>query len=170
MLNRDEKSAIISNVKELIEKSQALFLTNLIGIESNQAVAIRKKVRDAEGHLLVTKNTFFRLGAKGTYAEQFLSELTGTNAIAFAFKDAPSVAKVIFEANKESEIVKIENGMFEGKAISKQEVLTLALLPSRDQMLGTLLATFNAPVSAFARVIEAIRAQKEESGDTVVAN
>ncbi len=45
--------------------------------------------------------------------------------------------------------------------LSKAEVVALAKLPSRDQMLGTLLATFNAPVSAFARVLFAIQEQKQ---------
>jgi large subunit ribosomal protein L10 len=46
--------------------------------------------------------------------------------------------------------------------LTKAQVKQLADLPSRDQMLGTLLATFLAPVSAFARVLYAIQEKKEK--------
>lgn len=169
MLNRNDKKAIIDSIKEKIDKSQAVFLTNLVGIEANSAVDIRKKVREAKGALVVTRNTLFRIAAQGTYAEELLKDLKGTNAVAFAFEDAPAVAKVIFDANKESEIVTLGAGYLDQKPLSAKEVEALAKLPSREQMLATLLATFNAPVSAFVRVLDAIKRQKEEGGAAATA-
>lgn len=162
-MNRTEKDAVVSSLREKIEKSQAVFLTNLVGIPSNDAVRIRKGVRTADGFMVVTKNTLFARAAKGTYAETLLTGLKGTNAVAFAYSDAAAVAKVVNDASSEfEEIVTVKGGMLGSQTLTKAEVVALAKLPSRDQMLGTLLATFNAPVSAFARVIEAIRDQKEK--------
>jgi large subunit ribosomal protein L10 len=159
---RTEKDEAIKKVKENLEKSQAIFLTNLVGIEANEAVKVRKGVRDANGYMIITRNSLFERAAKGTYAEKLLSNLKGPTAVAFAFKDAPAVAKVIFEANKENEKILLKGGVLDGKDLTAAEVAALAKLPSRDQMLGTLLATFNAPVSAFARVLFAIKEQKEK--------
>ena len=162
-MNRTEKEAVVSSIRTHIEKSQALFLTNLIGIPANDAVRIRKEVREANGHVAITKNSLFELAAKGTYAEEVLSGLKGTNAVAFAFEDAPGVAKVIHTAAGEFEDkVTVAAGMLGEQKLTKEEVIALAKLPSRDQMLATVLATFNAPVSAFVRVMDAIRTQKEE--------
>jgi len=161
-MTRAEKDVVVSKIKENIEKSQAVFLTNLIGIPSVDSVRIRKNVREAKGFVVVTRNTLFARAAKGTYAEGLLSDLKGTSAVAFAYEDAPGVAKIINEASNEFEnIVTIRGGMLGTQPLSKAEVIALAKLPSRDQMLGTLLATFNAPVSAFARVLHAIKEQKE---------
>ena len=113
--------------------------------------------------MVITKNTLFARAAKGTYAETLLTGLKGTNAVAFAYSDAAAVAKVVNDASGEfEEIVTVKGGMLGNQTLTKAEVVALAKLPSRDQMLGTLLATFNAPVSAFARVMEAIRDQKEK--------
>lgn len=169
MLTRNDKAAIIDSLKANIDKAQAVFLTNLVGIEANTAVEIRKQVREAKGALVVTKNTLFRKAAEGTYAEELLKDLKGTNAVAFAFEDAPAVAKVIFDANKESEIVTVGAGYLDQKPLTEQEVTALAKLPSREQMLATLLATFNAPVSAFVRTMDAIKRQKEEGGEAPAA-
>lgn len=162
MMTRAEKDAVVSSIKAKIEKSEAVFLTNLVGIPSVDSVRIRKNVRLANGHVVITRNTLFARAAKGTFAESLLADLKGTTAVAFAFENAPGVAKIIHDAAGEFEnIVTIGGGMLGTQKLSKAEVVALAKLPSRDQMLGTLLATFNAPVSAFARVLFAIQEQKQ---------
>lgn len=162
MMTRAEKDVVVSSIKEKIEKSQAVFLTNLVGIPSVDSVRIRKNVRDAKGHMLITRNTLFARAAKGTYAESLLTDLVGNSCVAFAYDDAPGVAKVINDAAGEFEnIVTIRGGMLGTQKLSKAEVVALAKLPSKPQMLATLLATFNAPVGAFVRVLDAIKTQKE---------
>ena len=161
MMTRAEKDVIVSSIKEKIEKSQAVFLTNLVGIPSVDAVRIRKNVREANGHMVVTRNTLFARAAQGTAAEGLLKDLKGTSCVAFAYEDAAAVAKIVNDASGEfKDIVTIRGGMLGSQALTNAEVIALAKLPSRDQMLGTLLATFNAPVSAFARVLFAIQEQK----------
>ncbi len=163
MMTRTEKDAVVASLKEKIEKSNAVFLTNLVGIPSNDAVRIRKNVRDVKGFMAITKNTLFQRAAQGTYAESLLKDLTGSNAVALSYDDAAAVAKVVNDAAGEFEaVVKVKGGMLGSQLLSAKEVVALAKLPSRDQMLGTLLATFNAPVSAFARVLHAICEQKEK--------
>lgn len=162
-MNRTEKDAVVASLREKIEKSQAVFLTNLVGIPANDAVRIRKGVRSADGFMAVAKNTLFARAAKGTFAEPLLTNLKGTNTVAFAYSDAAAVAKVVNDANGEfEEIVVVKGGMLGSQQLKKADIVALAKLPSRDQMLGTLLATFNAPVSAFARVLFAIQEQKEK--------
>lgn len=165
-MTRAEKDSVIKDLREKIDSAQALFVTNLVGIESNQAVAIRKQVRDAKGAIVVTRNTLFRKAAEGTYAEELLKSLKGTNAVAFAFEDAPAVAKAIFEASKDLEPVTLGKGYLDKKLLESTEVSALAKLPSRNEMLGTLLATFNAPVSAFARLMNVLKDEVEKQGVT----
>jgi large subunit ribosomal protein L10 len=167
MLSRAEKEALVSELKEKIEKANALFLTNLVGVGANDSAEIRKNVRDAAGAVVVTKNTLFRLASEGTYAEELLKDLKGTNAIALAFEDAPAVAKAVYDASEDNDVVSLRDGFLRGKTLTADEVIALAKLPSRDEMLATLLATFNAPVSAFARVMHAIMEKKDEGAETV---
>lgn len=164
MLKRAEKDAIISGLREDIEKAQAVFLTNLIGIGSNDAVGLRKEVREKTGKIVVTRNTLFRKAAEGTPVESILGELKGPHALAFAFEDAAGVAKALKEAGKNFEAVELKGGVLNGEALSLEEVKQLADLPSREEMLGTLLATFIAPVSAFARLTNSIKDECEKQG------
>lgn len=164
MLDRTQKESIVEALKKDIEAAQAIFLTNMVGISSNDGVAIRKNVREASGKVIVTKNTLFARAAKGTPAENLLSGLKGPNAVAFAFEDAPAVAKCLKEAGKELELVEIRGGVLGEEELSVAQVIELADLPSRDEMLGTLLATFNAPISAFARLLNTMKDECETQG------
>lgn len=164
MITRSEKDAVISDLKEKIGNAKAIFLTNMIGIEANDAVAMRKTVREANGAIVVTRNTLFGKAAEGTYAEALLKNLKGTNAVAFAFEEAPAVAKAIYDASKELELVTLGDGFLGEEALAASQVMELAKLPSRDQMLATVLATFNAPISAFARLVDAIKNEVESQG------
>ena len=164
MMTRADKDAVIKDLREKIESANALFLTNMIGIEANQAVDIRKKVRESKGTIVVTRNTLFGKASEGTYAEELLKDLKGTNAVAFAFDEAPGVAKVIYEAAKELDQVVLNDGYLGQKLLPAKEVEALAKLPSRDEMLGTLLATFNAPISAFARLMNSVKDEVETQG------
>lgn len=164
MMTRSEKNEVIASIKENIENSKALFLTNLIGIEANDAVSMRKNVREAKGTIVVTRNTLFRKAAEGTYAEELLKDLKGTNAIAFAFDEAPAVAKAVYEASKDLEPVTLGKGFLNQELLEAAQVTELAKLPSRDEMLGTLLATFNAPISAFARLMNSVKDEIETQG------
>lgn len=165
MLTREEKGVIVDSLKNDIANAKGIFLTNVIGMTSNDGVALRKEIREANGKLVVTRNTLFGLASKGTEAEEMLANLKGPQAVAFAFEDAPGVAKALKEAGKKHEVVELRGGLLDGKILSVQEVQALADLPSLDEMLGTLLATFNAPISALARVLYAVQEQKESGAE-----
>jgi large subunit ribosomal protein L10 len=166
MLTRSDKEAIINEIREDLAKAQGVFLTNLIGIPANDAVAVRRSVRGAQGKLVVTRNTLFLKAAKGGPYEALFTNLKGPHAAAFAYNDAAAVAKCLKKASEELELVQLKGGVLEGKLLSVNEVKALASLPSKDQMLGTLLATFIAPVSALARVLHAVKEKKEAAGAT----
>lgn len=162
MITRAEKQSVIDGLKVDLEKAEALFLTNLIGVKSNDAVAVRKAVRDVGGKIIITRNTLFQKAAEGLFCEKMLTDLKGTNALAIAFEDPAAVAKALKDAGKENELIDLKAGYLGEQELSAGEVKELANLPSRDQMLGTVLATFMAPISAFARVLYAIGEQKED--------
>ena len=164
MLTRNEKTKIIEGLKEDIEAAKGIFLTNLIGMPSNDSVAIRKEIRDAQGKIVVTRNTLFQKAASGTAAEKLLSNLKGPHALAFAFEEAPGVAKCLKKASKEHEVLEFKGGLLGTDELSVAQINALADLPSREEMLGTLLATMMAPVSALARTLNAIKDECEKQG------
>lgn len=162
MLTREKKNEILKDLKGNLEKSQAIFLTNLVGIPANSAVKLRRQIRDAGGSVHVVKNTLLKMVLKDKLSEKLLN-IKGTHAVAFAYNEPVKVVKALYDAGKEFEIIDLKSGMFDGKELTKADMEVLAKLPSRDQMLATLLATFNAPVSAFVRVLSQVKDLQEKA-------
>ena len=134
----------------------------MIGLSSNDAVELRKSLRDADAKISVTRNTLFERAAIGTVCEELVKGLKGPHAVAFANGDAAAVAKTLKEAGENFEnIVNLKGGILKGQSLTSDELIQLASLPGKDQMVATLLATFNAPVGAFVRVLNAIKESKE---------
>jgi large subunit ribosomal protein L10 len=168
MLDRAKKAEVINELKSGFESANAVFLTNLIGLTSNDAVELRKNLRDADAKISVTRNSLFEKASVGTVCEQMMKDLKGPHAVAFAKGDVAAVAKALKEAGEKFEsIVSLKAGILKGQALTSDELVQLATLPGKDQMVATLLATFNAPVSAFVRVINAI-GESKDSGEAEV--
>ena len=92
--------------------------------------------------------------------------------MAFGFDDPVAPARVLVEYTKKLKKTEIKTGILEGKLIGLDEINNLADLPSRDQLLGMLAGTLNAPITGFARslsgiisklgyALNAVREQKE---------
>jgi large subunit ribosomal protein L10 len=161
MKSKAQRTQSIGDLKALFDKSQALFLTNLVGVDSASTALIRKKVREAEGFVAVSKNTFLEKATKDTYCAELFSNLKGPTAVAFCFGDPSAVAKIINDFSKENELVKIKGGYAEEKKMSVSDIVMLANLPGKDVMLASVLATMMAPISCFVRVLDAVKTQKE---------
>ena len=129
MITREKKEQVVSTLKGHFEKADAVFLTNLIGVTSNEAVSIRKKIRDADGAVVVTRNTLFQRASEGTHYHELLTGLKGPHAVAFSFKDAPAVAKALYEAGKDSEVIDLKGGFL------GEDSLTMLILSSLQSYL-----------------------------------
>jgi large subunit ribosomal protein L10 len=81
--------------------------------------------------------------------------LRGPTAVIFAQTDAVTTTKAITEFAKDKNLPEIKIGLMDDKVLSIKDLETLSKLPSREQLLATLLAQLQAPVQAFVRQINA---------------
>lgn len=165
MLDRQKKEELVKDLREKINGARAVFLTNVVGLPSNESNALRKKVREADGTIVVVRNTLLERAGQGTAVQELLTNLKGQNALAIAFKDAPGVAKALYEASEDYEFITLEKGFLGDRYLEKSDLVGLAKLPSRDVLLAMTLSTMQAPVSAFVRLLSSIKGQKEEQGE-----
>jgi large subunit ribosomal protein L10 len=79
--------------------------------------------------------------------------LEGSTAIAFAFQDAPALAKTLSDFARTSEFVKIKGGYLEKRAIGPEDVRALAELPPLPVMRAQLMGIILAPASKLVRTL-----------------
>ena len=77
-------------------------------------------------------------------------------------EDETSAPRNIKQAMKDYTTLSIKAGLVNGKAVSDQEIITLASIPGKEQLVAQLLYVLNAPVSGLARAFKAIAEKKAE--------
>jgi large subunit ribosomal protein L10 len=105
------------------------------------------------------KNTLARRAAQGTQFEPLADSMVGPLIYGIS-ADPIASAKVLQNFAKTQDKLVITAGLYNGKLLDVAGVKSLASIPSRDELLSQLLGVMLAPVSAMARVLGAVAAQK----------
>lgn len=152
-LTKERKVELIDEYRELIGKSQGMILVEYRGINMKGMDPMRRKVREAQGELHVVKNTLARkvLAEMGRPAPEDL--FAQTTAVAFAFGDAPAVAKALTAVAKDSEFVKVKGGFLGNEVLNAKQVEALAELPPLPVLRAQLLGLISTPASRIAGVL-----------------
>ena len=95
-MDRKEKTDVISEVKEMMEKSSAIFLTDYSGISVEDISDLRTQFRNEGVKYKVYKNTLFKraLEESGKF-DKLADHLIGMTSIAFATENPVAPAKII---------------------------------------------------------------------------
>lgn len=159
-MNRQQKSELIDFLKQGFADAPAAFLVGYKGISVAKIQTLRKKLRQNDASFKVAKNRLARRAVAELDGVQDLSGLMKEQlAIVFAHKDPSAVAKILHEFSKEHQALALVGGCVERKVVNKDGVVVLASLPSREVLLGHLAGTLQAPISTYARLLNAILAR-----------
>jgi large subunit ribosomal protein L10 len=152
-ISKDRKNEIVAEYTNWANRSQALIIAEYKGLTMKQIDEIRNKVRESGGEFHIVKNTLGEVAFKqaGMPLKEHLLE--GSTAVAFAFKDAPILAKMMTEFARTMEPVKIKGGYLDKRLMSAEDVKSLADLPPLPVMRATLLGTILAPASKLVRTL-----------------
>jgi len=152
-ISKEKKNEIVVQYGEWLERSQALVLTEYLGMSVKEMDDLRAKIREAGGEFHIVKNTLMKrvLSEAGRVVDD--ENFNNTTAISFAFEDAPALAKIMTDFAKESDFLKVKAGYLENKQMSAADVVVLANVPPLPVMRATLLSTILAPASQLVRTL-----------------
>jgi len=167
-LNVQDKKAIVADVGAQLAGAQTVVLAEYRGIPVEQLTKLRASARDQGVYLRVLKNTLARRAAQGTQFEPLADSMVGPLIYGIS-ADPIASAKVLQNFAKTQDKLVITAGLYNGKLLDVAGVKSLASIPSRDELLSQLLGVMLAPVSAMARVLGAVAAQKAAGAPAPVA-
>jgi large subunit ribosomal protein L10 len=153
-VNRQEKEETVERLRSDMGPDSHLVLTEYRGLTVEEMTELRSKIRSASGTLRVMKNTLVRRAMEGTGGEAVMDLLTGPNALAFTREDPVPMVKVLADASKSKEAVKLKGGVVEGRSVTPEEILRIAQLPSREVLLAKTLGTLAAPMQGMVNVCQ----------------
>ena len=104
----------------------------------------------------MVKNTIAERAASGTPAEKLLTNLKGTNSIAYTNTDPVALAKALTKIAKDVPAFQFRSGIVEGRVISIAEIQQLANLPSKEELISKIMFLLNAPAQRIAVALNAL--------------
>lgn len=157
----EAKKQIVDEIAGKLKESVSTIVVNYRGLSVAEVTELRKQLREANVDYKVYKNTFVRRATALTDLTALDSALEGPTAVSFSKDDVIAPAKVLYNFSKDHEALEIKAGVIEGKAVSLDEIKSLAELPSREGLLSMLANVLQAPIRNFALDVKAIAEQKE---------
>ena len=143
---------MLEKVKGSIETSKGVFVVDYRGLTVKEAQELRRALREANAHMKVYKNNIVRIALNEAEMPNIDDMLKGTCAYVFYEKDPVEAAKVLTQEADKLKKMQILGGIADGKAISAEEALAYAELPSRDELLAKLVYVIGSPLSGIAQV------------------
>jgi large subunit ribosomal protein L10 len=171
---RADKATAVAELTEQFRSSSATLLTEYRGLTVAEMTELRRSLGDQTKYS-VSKNTLAKRAATDAGIEGLDALFTGPTALAFVAGDPVEAAKGLRAFAKAHPVLVIKGGVFEGKAISAEEVSKIADLESREVLLSKLAgamkgnlsqaaALFQAPLAQVARLAAALQEKREKDG------
>ncbi|HRD35728.1 MAG TPA: 50S ribosomal protein L10 [Rhodocyclaceae bacterium] len=154
-LNLDDKKAVVAEVAAELATAQVVIVAEYRGLEVGQVTALRAKARESGVYLRVLKNTLVRRAVAGTPFEGLAAQMVGPLIYGIS-ADPVAPAKVIAEFSKTHDKLVVKAGAMHNYVMDAEGVKALASMPSREQLLATLLGTLQAPVTKFVQTLNEV--------------
>lgn len=153
---RPEKVAVVDEVRQRFDESDAAILTEYRGLKVKELAALRRSLAPAGGEYKIYKNTLVRFAARDAGLAELEPMLEGPTAIAFVRGDAAAVAKSLRDYSRTQPLLVIKGGVLGDKVLTPAETSALAELPSREVLLARLAGAFAAPMQQLAGLLQAL--------------
>lgn len=157
-----EKIAAVAEIKELLESSNGVILTEYRGLTVAQMKNLRRAL-GAETEYAVVKNTLTAIAAKEVGIDAFDGQLNGPSAIAFIKGDFIDAAKGLRDFAKANPQLIVKSGYFEGEALDEAGINKFANLESREVLLAKVAGGAKGAIAKVARTVDALRIKLEEA-------
>jgi large subunit ribosomal protein L10 len=154
-----QKIERVAELKERIEASEALLLTDYRGLSVTEITELRRSLREGGARFAVIKNTLMRRALEGTDAAELESLFEGPSAVAFVDADPVAAAKSVTAAAKRFPTLVLKGGFVEGRVLDADQAKALADLDSREVMLSKLAGMMKSEIARAAAAFQATQAR-----------
>ena len=158
---KKKKEELVKALAERMKSAKVIILTDYRGINVADVTKLRADLRNTNSEYKVIKNNIIKR-ALDMNGESALDDLlTGPTAVLMGDEDYLEPSKVLYNFAKDNDFYKIKGGIIDGKVMTAEEIITLAKLPSKQELLAKLAGCLLANISKLAVALDQVKAQKE---------
>ncbi len=151
---KEEKKEIVKGLEDRVKRQEAMVFVNFKGLKMDDFTELRDELGKSDSEMVVSKKSLMDLAFKNNGLEIDVDSLKEEIAVIFGYSDSVAPAKIAYEFSKKNPGLKMVGGFTEGAMRNQEEIVELAKLPSREEILGTVVGTLQAPISGFVTVLQ----------------
>jgi len=151
-----QKQKIVEELKEKINKQKMVVFFDFTGLKVKDLSVLRKKLKKEKAELKMAKKTLMAIAFKelNKSAAENIKKMTGEIALIFGYQDLLMPTKTLWQFSKDFPTLKILGGFLENEFKEADEIITLAQLPSREELLTRLVASIARPISGLINALQ----------------
>ncbi len=153
---KEQKQIIIEDLTDKMKQQKSAALIDFSGIDSVSLFALRDELKEADCQLQVIKKTLVQKVLEKIGQQDLadkIKEISGQLALVFGFSDEVAPARICHQFAKKQDKLKLKAGILDGDLLSQEQIIALAELPSKQELLARLVGSLKAPVSNFVYVL-----------------
>ncbi|MBI1415893.1 MAG: 50S ribosomal protein L10 [Limimaricola sp.] len=153
-MDRAQKEKVVEELGQIFESSGVVVVAHYEGMTVAQMQDLRAKMRDAGGSVRVAKNRLAKIALEGKPCESIADYLTGMTVLSYS-EDPVAAAKVVDAYAKTNDKFVILGGAMGNAALDPDGVKAVAQMPSREELIASIVSCIGAPASNIAGAIGA---------------
>jgi large subunit ribosomal protein L10 len=153
-VDRAQKEKVVEELGQIFESSGVVVVAHYQGLTVAEMQDLRARVRDAGGAVRVAKNRLAKIALEGTDVAGIADLLTGMTVLAYS-EDPVAAAKAADEYAKANDKYVILGGAMGGTVLNADGVKAVAKMPSREELIASIVGCIGAPASNIAGAIGA---------------
>lgn len=155
-MNRATKEQFVEEMYDKLGRSQIVVLLDFNGLSVAETNELRRKFDAEDAEFRVVKNTLVGHAIERAGLEALVGFLEGPTSVLLAYGDPIASMKALADYIKGNSKLQVKAAYFGGQILDLEGVNQLATMPSREEMLGRLLATMQAPMQQLVGVLSAV--------------
>ena len=153
-MDRAQKERVVEELGQIFESSGVVMVSHYAGLTVAEMQDLRAKMREAGGSVRVAKNRLAKIALQGTPAEGIADLMTGMTVLSYS-EDPVAAAKVAEDYAKANAKFVIIGGAMGGTVLDQAGVKAVASMPSREELIASIVGCIGAPASNIAGAIGA---------------
>ena len=158
-----QKQEEVAKLAEDLKNEKVVLLTDYRGITVTDVTKLRADLRNANADYRVLKNNIIKRALDANEESGLDEVLEGPTAVVIGNEDYLEPSKIIYNFTKDHDFYKIKGGIIEGKVMTAEEIINLAKLPSRQELLAKLAGSLLGNITKLAIALDQVKAQKENA-------
>ncbi len=155
-VNKEKKGEILAKLKKIVKDSSSMVFINFHALPVAESTKIRKALKEKGVGYTIAKKTLTKKALSEGGILGTMPEMPGELGIVYGTDPLDSAREIYTFQKSLDKKVQIVGGIFEGKFMSKEEMISIAQIPGLKTLQAQFVNLINSPVQRFVLALNEI--------------